>query len=66
MYHIFTGEPPFQDKDFSKLIFSHIARIPKAPIEIESSLPPALSEIILKLMSKNPEDEYPECEWSYV
>lgn len=57
-YQLLTGVLPFQSSDTLGLVHSHIARLPMAPHEVISSVPPVLSAIILKLLSKNAEDRY--------
>jgi serine/threonine protein kinase len=57
-YQLLTGVLPFQSSDTLGLVHSHIARLPTAPHEVISSVPPVLSAIILKLLSKNAEDRY--------
>jgi len=58
IYEIFTGEPPFKSRDPLKLVHSHIARMPAAPHELNQEIPPVLSGIIMKLMSKMAEERY--------
>jgi len=60
-YEMLTGEVPFKYKDPMELIHSHIARQPLSPSDINSSIPPVLSSIILKMLSKNPEERYQNC-----
>ncbi len=57
-YEILTGRLPFETKDPAELVHSHIARIPPAPAELNSSIPTVLSDIIMKLLSKTAEDRY--------
>jgi|JI10StandDraft_1071094.scaffolds.fasta_scaffold15603_2 histidine kinase len=57
-YHLLTGKPPFSANDPMDMIYSHIAKEPLAPTNIESSIPENLSKIILKLLSKDPETRY--------
>ncbi len=58
LYELFTGMLPFHAEDPVKLIYAHIASVPKPPHEIVPELGENLSKIILKLMSKNAEDRY--------
>jgi PAS domain S-box-containing protein len=58
LYVLFCQSPPFDTTDTLEIIHAHIARTPQAPHEIEPSLPLMLSNIVIKLMSKNPEDRY--------
>ncbi|HYX18105.1 MAG TPA: serine/threonine-protein kinase, partial [Nostoc sp.] len=57
-YELLTGKLPFQSEDAMELVHCHIAR--KAPLihEINSEIPSLFSEIVSKLMAKNPEDRY--------
>ena len=57
-YEMLTGEVPFKSKDPMELIHSHIARQPSPPSALDPSIPPVLSAIILKLLSKTPEERY--------
>jgi serine/threonine protein kinase len=58
LYEMFTKKLPFEDKDNMELIHSHIAKIPIPPNDINNEIPKVLSDIILKLLSKNAEDRY--------
>ena len=60
-YEMLTGEVPFKSKDPMELIHSHIARQPLSPGDLNSSIPQVLSTIILRMMSKNPEERYQNC-----
>ncbi|MCB1191460.1 MAG: serine/threonine-protein kinase PknK, partial [Leptospiraceae bacterium] len=55
-YQMVTGRLPFELDDALELIHSHIAILPELPEKYW--IPKAISEIILKLMSKNAEDRY--------
>ncbi len=58
LYHLLTEEQPFPTDDTMELVHGHIAKMPVPPHEKRPHLPPVLSEIILKLMSKNVDDRY--------
>jgi serine/threonine protein kinase len=58
LYELFTGGLPFQAKDPSELIYSHLAQIPQAPSELNSELPTTVADIIMRLLAKNPDDRY--------
>lgn len=54
LYELVTGERPFRaDSDFS-LMTAQVEQPPKPPIQIRPDLPPALNEIILTAMAKDP------------
>jgi PAS domain S-box-containing protein len=58
LYELLTGQLPFVSEDPLELVHCHIARQPTLPHELKSSIPPVLSELVLKLMAKNAEDRY--------
>ena len=58
LYELLTGELPFQNDDPMELIHCHMAKVPISPCELVASIPPSLSDIVLKLMAKNAEDRY--------
>lgn len=57
-YELFTGSLPFQQTEPTELIHAHIAQKPAHPHEVVTGLPPQISRIILKLISKDPDDRY--------
>ena len=58
LYELFCDQPPFTHTDPLELIHSHIARTPQPPRDIDEDLPRWLSDVILKLLAKQPEDRY--------
>ena len=57
-YKMLTGVEPFAEEDPLILIHSHIAKKPAPPIDLNPQIPPILSDMVLKLLSKNAEDRY--------
>ncbi|VEP17990.1 putative Mitogen-activated protein kinase kinase [Hyella patelloides LEGE 07179] len=57
-YELITQELPFACDEQMKLIHSHLAIQPKPPHQINSVIPPIVSQIVMKLMAKNAEDRY--------
>ena len=54
LYEMVTGQRPFRaNSDFS-LMTAHVKEMPKPPVELQPGLPPALNEIILMAISKDP------------
>jgi len=58
LYELFGGAPPFTNTDPLELIHFQIARAPTPLAEFNPALPKWLSEIVAKLLSKQPEDRY--------
>jgi predicted ATPase/GAF domain-containing protein/anti-anti-sigma regulatory factor len=58
LYELLTGGVPFRTADALELVHSHIARIPQAPKEVSPEVPSLLSDIIMKLLAKSPDDRY--------
>jgi len=57
-YQLLTHQLPFTSKEPLELIHCHIAKQPQTPHDVNPSLPPILSDIVMKLMAKNAEDRY--------
>jgi len=57
-YEILTGVCPFRSYDVLELIHWHIARAPVPPAEVNTELPEALSQIVMKLLAKTAEQRY--------
>ena len=58
LYELSVGRLPFETTDVLELVHSHIARQPRMPSELDSEVPHGLSDVIMKLLAKNPEDRY--------
>jgi class 3 adenylate cyclase len=56
LYEALTGRPPFSGHDPVAVISQHLNTPPVAPSFHNPSLPPALNDLILKLLAKNPQD----------
>jgi predicted ATPase/signal transduction histidine kinase len=57
-YETLTGRPPFTTADAMELVHCHLAVRPAPPRDVNTAVPEALSEIIVKLLAKSPEDRY--------
>ncbi|BDA69475.1 multi-sensor signal transduction multi-kinase [Rivularia sp. IAM M-261] len=57
-FELLTGQLPFTATDPIELVYSHIAKQPLKASDINTNIPPVLSDIVTKLMSKNAEDRY--------
>lgn len=58
LYEMLVGAPPFVSEDRADLVHHHIARRPTPPHERAPNIPAPLSEIVMTLLSKRPEDRY--------
>ena len=58
LYEIVTGSLPFTVSDPMEWVHCHIARQAVPPSERRSDVPPTISAIMLKLLSKTAEDRY--------
>ncbi|WP_437733486.1 AAA family ATPase [Sorangium sp. So ce1335] len=58
LYEMLTGTLPFQAGDPVAWIYCHIAQKPAPPRALVPSIPPLLSELVLKLLSKAAEERY--------
>jgi len=57
-YHIVTGKPPFDGAEVLELLHAHLARLPLPPHAVDPRIPKPLSEMIMKLLAKAPEERY--------
>ncbi len=57
-YKMLTGTLPFNSDDTLELVHSQIAKQAVAPHHVNPSVPPIVSEMILKLLSKNADERY--------
>ena len=58
LYELLTKQLPFESKDAMELVHCHLAKQPIPPQEINSEIPNAISDIVMKLMAKTAEERY--------
>jgi len=58
LYEMLTGVTPFQSADPMAVVHAHIAKMPVSPMQRDASIPPIISDIVMKLITKNVEDRY--------
>lgn len=57
-YELLVGQPAFAARDRAEWIYCHVTRKPRPPRDRCPALPEVLSQIVLRLMAKNPEERY--------
>jgi predicted ATPase/signal transduction histidine kinase len=58
LYRMLAGQLPFHADDPLEWAHCHIARMPRPPAELNADIPLAVSDIVMKLLEKMPEDRY--------
>jgi tetratricopeptide (TPR) repeat protein len=57
-YHAVTGRMPFSGRTQHEMLFKQVQEQALPPQELVPDLPPALSDVILTMMAKDPNDRY--------
>ena len=58
LYEMLTGRLPFDSSDSNKLIYFHLATRPIPPHELNPDIPQPVSNVVMKLLCKTPEERY--------
>jgi len=58
LYEMLTGKLPFHSDSQYSLMTAHLNETPPAPITLRGDLPPALSEIIMMAIAKDPNNRF--------
>ena len=59
LYKLLTGEVPFPREGEAARLYAHLNDPPPAPSLYVPALPMALDDVVIRAMSKSPEDRYP-------
>jgi eukaryotic-like serine/threonine-protein kinase len=62
LYELVTGKRPFEGDSQFSIMSAHLDKDPAPPISIDPSLPPALNEIILLSVQREPEKRFQTAE----
>ncbi|UWP80196.1 AAA family ATPase [Dactylosporangium fulvum] len=58
LYELATGAPPFGSADPLRLTHDHLARVPVPPAAVNPAVPGPLSDVIMHLLEKEPDNRY--------
>lgn len=62
LYELATGAPPFGSGDPLRIIHDHLTQVPVAPSVVNPALPAGLSDVVMHLLEKEPDDRYQSAE----
>ena len=62
LYELAAGSPPFGTGDPLRLTHDHLARVPVPPADVNRAVPKPLSDIIMHLLEKEPDNRYQTAE----
>ncbi|MBD1929542.1 AAA family ATPase [Trichocoleus sp. FACHB-90] len=61
-YEMLTGKLPFEALEPLELVHCHIAKVPVPPHQVNSQIPEAISNLVIKLLAKTAEERYQSAE----
>ncbi|HEX3346305.1 MAG TPA: protein kinase, partial [Polyangiaceae bacterium] len=64
LYQLLTGRLPFEAESPTQVVLAHLTQPPRDPREVapERQIPPALVEVTLKILSKEPNDRFTDAD----
>lgn len=62
LYEMLCGRKPFESSDLLELVHQHMTRTPLAPALVDAALPLPLSDIVMRLLQKEPDQRYQSAE----
>ena len=60
LYELVTGVPPFDGSHFA-VMMAHVTNAPKPPSKLRDDVPPALEQLVLEALAKDPRKRPPSC-----
>jgi len=61
-YHMLAGTPPFQGDNAVSVAVKHLHERPQPLMDLRPDLPPAVVQMIERMIAKSPEQRYPEAQ----
>ena len=58
LYELLTGALPFPHEELLAVVAAHLSKVPASPKDRVPSIPPVVSEIVMKLLAKQPDERY--------
>ncbi|HWD09167.1 MAG TPA: Stk1 family PASTA domain-containing Ser/Thr kinase [Actinomycetota bacterium] len=58
LFEMLTGEVPFKGDTAVSIAYKHVREPPRPPSQLNSEVSPALDAVVLKALSKNPDNRY--------
>jgi beta-lactam-binding protein with PASTA domain/tRNA A-37 threonylcarbamoyl transferase component Bud32 len=62
LYEMLTGKVPFSGDSAVEIAMKHVNELPKPPSALRAEVPPELDKVVLRALSKQPEDRYQSAE----
>jgi tetratricopeptide (TPR) repeat protein/predicted Ser/Thr protein kinase len=58
VYEMLTGQVPFSSGTSTQIMVAHVSSMPQPPAFFRQDLPEEVSDVVMKALSKNPEERY--------
>ncbi len=62
LYQVLVGRKPFETEDLLELVHAHLVQMPEAPAALVPEVPAVLSDMVMRLLAKEPEKRYQSAE----
>ncbi|HYV85211.1 MAG TPA: serine/threonine-protein kinase [Patescibacteria group bacterium] len=62
LYHLLTGERPFNGESITAISYQVVNIMPPPPSRLNPSLPPDVDRVLARALSKDPAGRYPSCQ----
>ena len=60
LYELLTGRPPFDADNVTAIAIAHVDKAPTPPSELVADLDPALDDLVMRCLAKDPQERFPE------